>query len=394
MKKIILLFLFFFATFILNAQKIKTPEQILKELKEAGQTALNTVKKEFNKSVKQVENYTVNAMTETEKTTLNYTKSIEGFSKDLIKKATDLVNQIGKNPGDFCSSEVEKLYTMVKPILDNQTNKMKINVDLGLNKKTKQEIEKIEKKTDSICKACTKNAIKTFLCRLPESIQSNIAFMDQVREAMKDSRLKDLAEPLKPIGAVAIMTHDDFINQFKTNLALLKNIQNELKKGNNGRELDVNQLAVFYSEEVCNELGNMAFDAMLGALKGKEDPNKVKKRYEILLEKVKLVFNNAKKKFNELKVVQKGQKGFERYEKLKGYYDNVQTFNSVAFKESETKNISIPQVNPIFKVGLSGNVFINATKNGLWSDGRNWSQQMVPMSYQIAYIPKGKTVDF
>ncbi|WP_420318357.1 RICIN domain-containing protein [Ekhidna sp.] len=277
--------------------------------------------------------------------TQQFVNEVENFTIDFTKSMNTI--------GDDCNRVSADVYSSVESSVESEVK------NLGSSG--------LSKPSNAICKRCIKTATLQFICRLPETIQGNMAFMDKMNSMMDDPRVTKVPDPGKPIAAIAVSTTDDFIDEFTYYFNLLNEFRNSI---------DVSQLSIteqqlvelIFSDPNCEALADQAFDSMLGAVKSKAERQKAQKRYAALLKMIK---------------------GYENMETVSGWNDQLNRVSSF-FPESKAQN-NIPSANPLYDVGGAENIFVNATGNGLWVDARNWSKQMVPLPYQVAYIPKGKT---
>ncbi len=334
MRKYSLLLIIVTITVSANAQ-IKEFEswfnQAIKDVQQSGKD----VESAYNLVNKQVETKT-----------LQFVNEVNQFSNQLLSAANTL--------GDDCNRYSEDIYLKVKPAIDNQTTQV-VNIPGGPGK--------------DICQRCIKDAVLQMICRIPETVQGNMAFMDKMYSAMNDERVKNMNQIIKPIGAITVTTIDDFINEFNYYFTLTNDL---------GTSIDASKLSIseqqlmeyMFSKENCEAIADMAFDSMLGAMKDKSKKLKAKKRYAALLKLLK---------------------GYENLEKVSGWNDQLNNISSF-FPESKASSISIPSENPLLQTGGLENVYINATGNKLWVDARNWSKKRVPLPFEVAYIPFGKQV--
>lgn len=307
----------------------------------------------FNQAVKDV----TQAATEVEDSyklvNIQVQNTTQQFVNDVEKFATDFTNSMN-TVGDDCNQFSGTVYGTVKSSVQQESSK------LGVSSGTRP--------SNAICEKCIETATLQLICRIPETIQGNMAFMDKMNSMMNDSRVREIPYPAKPIAAVTVATVDDFTNEF----VYYFNLLNEFVNGLDASKLNMSEeqlMTMIFSDSNCEALGDLAFDSMMGAMKSRAERKKAQKRYAALLKMIK---------------------GFERMETVSGWNDQL---NQVASFFPENKATGgMPTENPLYNTGGDENVFVNATGNGLWVDARNWSKQQIPMPYQVAYIPKGKQV--
>ncbi|MBO3697337.1 RICIN domain-containing protein [Roseivirga sp. E12] len=216
------------------------------------------------------------------------------------------------------------------------------------------------------CAECFQVALSKMACRIPETIQGSLAFMDKMQSAVNDPRLQNIDASLRPIAAIMMNTVTGFSDEFFFYIEAAENI--ESIGGNVGLSIDPTRL---YSATACAAYGDEAFDAMIGRLQDIVDKEtakeKVKRRYKVLA---------------------KILTGHDRLAQVADINSKIDQLAAMMPTSLESK---VPEANKLFTIGNGENVFVNATGNGLWVDYRNWSQQQVPLPYQTAYIPAGKT---
>ncbi|MFK7953666.1 MAG: RICIN domain-containing protein [Ekhidna sp.] len=303
----------------------------------------NQAVKDVNQASKEVENSYQLVDAQVQASTQQFVNDIERFATDFANGSMNIIND--------CKGNSTPVY---------QT----------LESAVKAEANKIAKSTNSpsqaICDECIKHATLQFICRVPETIQGNMAFMDKMQAMAKDARVSHLQTPIKEISGVALGTFDDFSGEFQYYFNLLGSFSSNFNPS--AMNMTEEQLMKkIFSKSNCEALGDQAFDSMMGALKSKAEREKAKKRYAALLKMLN---------------------GFGNMETVSGWNDNLNKIGSLLPQSEAAKNI--PTENPLYNTGGAENVFINATGNSLWVDARNWSKQMVPLPYQVAYIPKGK----
>lgn len=309
----------------------------------------------FNQAVRDVQN----SAKEVESTYSLINKQVESTTQQFVNEVNQFSNQLlgaARTFGDDCNKYSGDLYTVVKAATDQQAAAINSNLTNGPGKK--------------ICDDCTREAVLQMICRIPETVQGNMAFMDKMNSAMNDSRVRNMNPAIKPIGAIAVTTVDDFLQEFTYYFNMVNGLGNSLDVGK--MSLTQEQLLTYlYSKENCQAIGDLAFDSMLGAMKDRSERLKAKKRYAALLKLIN---------------------GYGNMEKVSGWNDQI---NSIAsyFPESKTSSIKIPADNPLLQSGGLENIFLNAAGNKLWVDARNWSRKRVPLPYEVAYIPAGKQAD-
>ncbi len=125
------------------------------------------------------------------------------------------------------------------------------------------------------CKACMAWATKQFLCEVPQILEGNISLIKRFNEAMKDPRVKDLNDAIKPAGAVASMVYDDFAESMMFVMSLKDQALNASKVTNPDYK-------VLYGQAACEMYGSEA----LGFLMDKLQAENPKKRIEKVTNKI------------------------------------------------------------------------------------------------------------
>lgn len=217
------------------------------------------------------------------------------------------------------------------------------------------------------CKTCFSAALTRMFCRIPETVQGNLAFMDKMQSAMNHPALKNIPETLKPVAVICMNLAEGFTDEFMFYVQAAEEISKHAGSAN--ITLDPSLL---YSKTACEAYGDEAFDALLGNFKDAIDKNAKKEK--------------AKRRY---KVISKILGGYSNMETISGYNAKIDQLMSFMPQRLEDK---IKPSNPLLSTGTQENVFLNATGNKLWTDARNWSNQRIPFSYEIAYIPAGKEV--
>ena len=315
-------------------------------------SAQNQIEAWFNQAIKDIGN----ATKEVENTYNLVNRQVEAttqqFVNDINKFSTDLLNSTRNF--DCNASTQQALKGVLDAMIPNESF-----AEAGVaGKYAGDAVQK--------CTECFQAALTKMACRIPETLQGNLAFMDKMQRAMNDPRLQNIDPALRPIAAIMINTVTGFSDEFFFYMEAAENISNI--GTNAGITIDPTRL---YSQTACAAYGDEAFDAMIGRLQDIVDKEtakeKVKRRYKVLA---------------------KILTGHDRLAQVADINSKIDQLAAMMPTSLENK---VPEANKLFTIGGDENVFVNATGNGLWVDYRNWSKQQVPLPYQTAYIPVGKT---
>lgn len=243
-----------------------------------------------------------------------------------------------------------------------------------------------------VCSDCIREATFKFLCRMPELVQGNMAFMERVASYKHDPSLKGGDPTLLPMLGVL----KDVIKDFEEEVVFYLEVVNKFaQQAKDGKFMGISA-SDLYGKEMCQLYGDAAFDNLIGKVSNLANAaskiNDTKGSNEAEVDDEKDDQSEKKKKEKKVKT---------RYKVLLKLIAQLKTLNKIAKIESQlpalmkavppgTVQSNIPDPDPIFQATGAENVFIDATGNHLWTDYRNWSWQRLPLPYEIAVIPDNK----
>ena len=293
---------------------------------------------------------------ETEKAAGEIEQSFNQAGQDIQQAAVQFARDISATVQAFeksfkewdCKADIDPIMNMLDEMTPNSSYAQASVSNLYLGSEAAK------------CEQCALWALAQFICQLPETLQSNIALLDKIKSVMNEPDIQRQPVERRPIAALVKISVEDFTEEFMFYLQSGEMIMKLAK--DNGISFDPK---ILYSKSTCELYGAEAFGAMMGRLNKLAQKEKNQRWYVHIAKILKI----------------------ERaMSKIAGHSKKIDLLYKQMFKIKPTPD-------PLYAVGAADlNIFLNGTKNGLWSNPNNWSKAHVANSNEVVYVPKGQQI--